>query len=145
VPPVTPRYPGYPLRVLLPAVMALVTVACSGPEVAPGERIYLTGEGHDGRVAYRQGPRWLSRGQFGCAVCHGADGAGRFVQAGQAAGAAPAITARALAARGYDAAALSRAIRDGVAADGRELSYYMPRWQLDAAEMQALLAHLDGL
>ena len=121
--------------------MALVTVACSGPEVAPGERIYLTGEGHDGRVAYRRGPRWLSRGQFGCAVCHAADGAGRFVQAG----AAPAITARALAARGYDAAALSRAIRDGVAADGRALSYYMPRWQLDTAEMHALLAHLDGL
>lgn len=133
------------VRLLLPALMTLLVSACGGPEGSLGERIYLTGEGRDGSVVYSQGPRWLSHGRFGCATCHATDGAGRFVKTGQAAGAAPAITAAVLAARGYDAATLSRAIRDGVAADGRVFSYYMPRWQLDATEMQALLSHLERL
>lgn len=133
--------PGVWLAVLVGALVQ----GCSAPDGSLGQRIFRDGEGDSGRLAYQQGPGWLARGRFGCVVCHGEDGAGRFVQAGQVAGAAPPITAEALAARGYDRAALRRAIADGVAPDGRLFSYYMPRWQMREPEMQALLDFLARL
>ena len=84
---------------------------CGGLDATPGARIFHDGVGERGRLVFDQGPGWLRRGAFGCAVCHGAAGEGRSVRAGQAAGAAPAITAAALVARGYDAAALRTAPR----------------------------------
>lgn len=118
---------------------------CERPGDPLGRQIYNSGKGQQGRVAYTQGPGWLARGSFGCATCHGDEGQGRFVQAGLAAGAAPPLTADALRARAYDEARLRRAITDGVAADGREMSYYMPRWRLGERELQALVDHLATL
>ena len=37
------------------------------------------------------------------------------------------------------------AITAGVDPHGREFHYYMPRWTMSAAEMDALLAHLRAL
>ena len=119
--------------------------ACGGLDDDPGARIFRDGVGGQGRLAYDQGPDWLRRRSFGCAVCHGVAGEGRSVRAGQASGAAPAITAAELAARGYDAPALRVAIRDGRGPDGRVFSYYMPRWRLDDGDMQALMDYLSRL
>lgn len=130
---------------LVTVILAILVGACGNPETTLGERIYLAGEGRQGRIVYSQGPGWFALGQFGCASCHAADGNGRLVQAGKVAGRVPPITARALAARGYDAMALRRAIQEGVSVEGRTLGYYMPRWQLDAAEMRALIVHIEQL
>jgi hypothetical protein len=45
----------------------------------------------------------------------------------------------------YTEDTLARAIREGVDSDGRQLSYLMPRFALDGADMSALLAHLGSL
>jgi len=45
----------------------------------------------------------------------------------------------------YSDATLAQAIRAGVGADGKPLSYLMPRYTLDRAEMAALIAHLRKL
>ena len=42
----------------------------------------------------------------------------------------------------YTEATLARAIREGVAADGKPLSYLMPHYALDDAEMAELIAYL---
>lgn len=130
---------------LTTVILAMLIGACGNPETSLGERIYLSGEGRQGRVGYSQGPSWFALGHFGCASCHAADGNGRLVQAGKVAGRVPPITAQALVARGYDATALRRAIQEGISVEGRMLGYYMPRWQLDAAEMRALIMHLEQL
>ena len=44
----------------------------------------------------------------------------------------------------YTDATLARAIRDGIDADGRPLSYLMPHFQLDDAQMAALIAYLKS-
>jgi hypothetical protein len=50
-----------------------------------------------------------------------------------------------LEARGYDEDSLHRALTDGVDPHGREFHYYMPRWELEEADMDALLAYLGTL
>lgn len=110
-----------------------------------GERIFFEGRGEHGRITYSQGPNWLARGEFGCATCHGADGSGRFVRAGNAQGSAPAITAEELAARGYDQKGLRRALFEGFTPEGRVLNDYMPRWLMTDREFTALAEFLAEL
>jgi hypothetical protein len=45
----------------------------------------------------------------------------------------------------YTEATLARAIRDGIGPNGRTLNYLMPRYQLDAPAMAALIQHLKEL
>ena len=45
----------------------------------------------------------------------------------------------------YTEATLARAIRDGVAPDGHELSFLMPRYDLEEADMAALVSYLKGM
>jgi len=110
-----------------------------------GQRIYDDGVGHNGRIAYTQGPHWLQFAKSGCAVCHGARGQGLTVQASGVTGVAPAVTWAALEERGYDEATLRSALTTGVDPHGREFQYYMPRWELSEAELDALVAHLQAL
>ncbi len=110
-----------------------------------GERIFYDGQGEHGQIAYSDGPKWLAHGEFGCATCHGADGSGRFVRAGNVQGSAPAITAEALTARGYDRKGLRRVLLEGVTPEGRSLNAYMPRWHLTDREFTALAAFMVDL
>lgn len=132
-------------RLALLGLLALpVLTGCGQRDPGLGERIYQRGEGVSGRLTYRLGPAWLARGGA-CATCHGRRGEGLSVRAGDVTGSAPALTAAALAARGYDAARLRAAITRGIAPDGREFHYYMPRWDLSDTESRALLRYLADL
>jgi mono/diheme cytochrome c family protein len=128
------------------AVLAAAWLAgCGNDTRSLGAQIYLDGVGEHGRLPYTQGPEWLRFASAGCAVCHGQAGQGLVVQAGDVTGAAPPLTRAALAERGYDPAALRRAITEGVDHFGREFHYYMPRWTMSEQELDALLAFLDTL
>lgn len=125
--------------------MALLMAACGPRGEQLGQQIYQAGVGASGPLAYSEGPDWLRFVDANCAVCHGLDGRGLAMQAGDVAGAAPAVTWTALSLKGYDARSLRRTLAEGVAPDGRELSYYMPRWVLSNAEAEALAAYLGSL
>lgn len=78
-----------------------------------------------------------------CSGCHGADRTGRM----EGGITAPDITAGSLGASArtrpaYDRATLSRAITEGVDSGGRPLDPAMPRYQLSAADLEALLDFL---
>jgi mono/diheme cytochrome c family protein len=130
---------------LLCLLAALWTTGCGPSGGTLGQRIYHEGIGVEGRVAYTQGPDWLRFSGAGCAVCHGDRGQGMTVQAGSVTGVAPAVTRSALAARGYDETSLRVALTSGVDPHGREFHYYMPRWALSAAELEALVRYLRTL
>ncbi len=85
-----------------------------------------------------------------CASCHGADGQGR-----PEGGVTPSnitwdVLERALTSSdplarrrpAYDAAALRRAIRDGVDPAGNELGLTMPRFRMSDADMESLISYL---
>lgn len=130
------------------APLLLALALCAGCEpggASLGEQIYRDGVGSSGRVTYTKGPDWLRFAGPGCLVCHGERGQGLTVQASGVTGAAPAITWKALTERGYDETAFRRALLTGVDPHGRELIDYMPRWQLDEAELEALVAYLQRL
>lgn len=124
--------------------LALATLTACAPQ-SPGQRIYLEGRGASGPVSYTQGPDWLRFAGANCAVCHGRRGEGLTVQAGGVTGVAPAVNWATLKERGYDEAALRSALAEGIDPAGREFHYYMPRWQLNEADMDALVEFVRRL
>jgi cytochrome c oxidase subunit II len=134
-----------PLAYIAALAGFLLVAGCGQGTRSLGEQIYRDGEGKAGRLAYSQGPDWFRFASEGCAICHGLEGQGLVVQAGEVTGAAPAVTRKALAERGYTDALLRRALTAGVDPHGREFHYYMPRWELSDAELDALVAYLGSL
>jgi cytochrome c oxidase subunit II len=124
---------------------AILVAGCGRGEASLGKQIYDDGIGREGRIPFTQGPDWLRLAGGGCAICHGDGGQGRQVQAGGISGVAPAVTSAALESRGYNQATLRGALVAGVDPHGRELHYYMPRWELSDAEFDALAAYLQSL
>jgi hypothetical protein len=136
------------------AVIAVLAAGASGARAAQdaGARLYRDGVGVAGTpvLGTVQGDVPVTGAQVSCAGCHGRSGLGS-AEGGKV---APPITGAALrAARSagprprpaYDAAALARALREGVDAAGRPLDPLMPRFRLVDADVAALGAHLDRL
>lgn len=107
----------------------------------PGEALFLRGEGAQAIIG--GGTVRLPAGRFACAGCHGADGSGR-AEGGTS---FPAIHWSALTHRAvpYDMATVRRALRDGIAADGRVLGSAMPRYDAPPEVLDSLIAYLQGL
>jgi cytochrome c oxidase subunit II len=126
-------------------LVVLSLIACERAGSSLGKQIYEEGIGMDGRLSYTEGPDWLRYSGSGCAVCHGDRGQGLTVRAGGVTGVAPAVDRAALRARGYDDSSLRTALIDGVDPHGREFHFYMPRWELDEEELDALVAYLRAL
>jgi hypothetical protein len=97
--------------------------------------------------------------QAACVNCHRRSGlgspearnsfppiTGQFLFHPQTGGAElPYIPGARLKRQSYTDITLARAIREGVDADGRPISYLMPRFALDDTDMSALIAHLRSL
>jgi len=162
--------PGRRARRLLACGVLLVAAAVpawtKGPASAAkvGEHIFRDGVLADGaplRGHREGGPEVLGK-DAACVNCHGRSGMG--VVEGRIV--IPPITAAALFHPGerlapsaehvhvlptppnrnaYTDETLARAIREGVNADGRTLDYAMPRYALDDASMQAVVAQLHQL
>jgi len=126
-----------------------------------GEAIYLEGVLRSGAplTAMRAGAEPATGEQAACVNCHRRSGlgseelgnsfppiTGQFLFHPKAGGAElPYISGARLRRPVYTDVTLARAIREGVDSDGRQLSYLMPRFALDDADMAALIAHLRSL
>ncbi len=128
----------------------------SGAYSSLGEQIYFTGRGDNGRpIPYDRGPRWLRLMGGGCSSCHGDDGQGGF-QIMMSAKESPSIAWEALTEEGdnkhgeekhapYDKRTIKRAITKSLNPAGQELDSVMPRWELNQAELDAVIDFLKKL
>jgi hypothetical protein len=144
--------------------MAPVLRADDRSPEAVGAAIYLHGLSGTGKplVAYRAAGMRVQGADAACANCHQRSGLG----AREGKKSVPPITGRYLfhpraASRRdldlpyveniradrdpYDDTTLARAIRDGIGTDGKPLDYLMPRFDLDGADLAALIAYLKRL
>jgi len=126
-----------------------------------GEAIYLKGVLGSGAplTATRAGAEPVTGEQAACVNCHRRSGlgsqearssfppvTGQFLFHPQTGGAElPFIPGARLKRQPYTDSTLARAIREGVDAEGRPISYLMPRFALDDTDMSALIAHLRSL
>jgi mono/diheme cytochrome c family protein len=142
------------------AILAVAPGAAAGETALElGKRIYLSGQLPSGQslTARVQNDTAVAGAQLVCAGCHGRSGLG----AGEGQVFTPAITGNTLyqpveirrpqlydtrtLRPAYDDATLARAIRTGIDAAGRPLGAMMPRYALDDADVQALIAYLKSL
>ena len=123
-------------------ILAILVGACGNPETT-SVNVSTWPEGTAGSDRLQPGPGWFALGQFGCASCHAADGNGRpgAGRKGGWPGSADHRPGR-HPARGYDAGAETRDPGRNICR-GERSAYYVPRWQLDAAEMRALIVHIE--
>ena len=155
------------------AILALVTalpccigtaIAAAAPASAAGETLYRHGLLPSGEplTGLREGNVTVTGSDAACTSCHRRSGLGLtegritippvagpylFAPSGvslEQLGIPLVDTAR-ISHEPYTEATLARAIRDGVDANGRRLSYLMPRYQLDDASMAELIAYLKGM
>jgi hypothetical protein len=144
------------------SVIAKPRVAEPGPAKSPvGEAIYIKGVLGSGAplTATRAGAEPVTGEQAACVNCHRRSGlgsqearssfppiTGQFLFHPLTGGAElPYIPGARLKRQPYTDITLARAIREGVDADGRPISYLMPRFALDDTDMSALIAHLRSL
>jgi len=117
---------------------------------SPGERIFLTGVGSDGRAIFHTATRVaqgsLMMGGGGCASCHGADGRGGTLRrmSGTAIQ-APDVTYDALVKSGFTDSTIRRAILSGLDESSKPLDAAMPRWQMTPVDLGATIAYLKEL
>ncbi len=148
---------------LVVATAALVVAAgAAAAGDGAGERIYRHGSGTAGTwlSATVAGDVPISGIDAACATCHRRSGMGSsegvvvapsitgaalFGSAAGAWAAPPARRGRTAATPLYTAETLARAIREGIAADGRRLGPTMPRYDLTSDDMDALIAYLRRL
>ena len=139
--------------------------AASAPErISVGERIYRLGslESGEGVEAERDAGLRLTGASAACVNCHRRSGlgmkegrtsippvAGSYLfhpRAGPADDMDLPIVETMRADRDpYTEATLARAIREGIGADGKALSYLMPHYRLDDADMEQLISYLKAL
>jgi hypothetical protein len=151
------------LAVVLTLSMTFVAQAgVSGS--SEGAAIYRSGSLADGKslTAHREGTGQISGAEAACASCHRRSGLGSregrisippiagpylFRSIGRESEDLdlPFVEDIRLGRAPYTDETLARAIREGIGVDGRLLSYLMPRYQLDDADMAALIGYLKSL
>jgi hypothetical protein len=133
------------------------------PASAVGAAIYLNGKLGSGEplAATRENMQPLTGELAACVNCHRRSGlggkeardsippiTGQFLfhdPADTGDSALPYVPEARLKRHAYTDATLARAIREGVDAEGRTLSFLMPRFALNDSDMAALIAHLRSL
>jgi len=119
-----------------------------------GERIYLSGEGENGRIRRSGGIGHMGSG--GCITCHGPNGQGGTVGMMGGFTDAPPVTYEVLTgahdthdddedADAWTDSDIARAIRGGTLPDGDQLESTMPRWDMSDSDMEALIEYLKTL
>ena len=155
------------LRVLCAWLLTvLVTVPAAAQPAAPlpGESIYRAGVLPSGQslTAIRESDMRIEGAAAACVNCHRRSGLGELdgrIDIPPIDGPylfhprvldrhdfnLPLVEAMRLDREPYTDSTLARAIREGIAADGRPLSYLMPHYALGDSDMAALIGYLKGL
>ena len=154
-------------RVLAHGLLALILGCCLAARGAPpssGERIYREGVLASGQAltGARIGSEPIKGLAAACITCHRPSGlgsaegrivvppiTGKYLFRPHATNvldmSLPHVPGYSATREPYDPRTLARAIREGVAPNGRDLSYLMPRFALDDESMASLTAYLAGL
>ena len=151
-------------RIIALAFLLTASIAVQAGGTSAGEAIYRNGVLPSGRalVAEREGGVRIEGATAACINCHRRSGlgmregrasippiAGRYLFHPRAQTAddldLPYVEGMKPDRDPYTNATLARAIRQGVGADGKPLSYLMPRYAFDDKEMSALIAYLNKL
>jgi hypothetical protein len=149
------------------ALFALAGWAADGPSATVGKSIYLRGISGSGAPleATREGGGLSTKGaDAACVNCHQRSGlganegrnsvlippiAGRYLFHPRLAGPdepdLPYVEGIRANRDPYNEATLARAIREGISSDGKPLSYLMPRFALNDADMTSLIDYLKTL
>ena len=132
------------LRSLCIGLFLIAPVSGSASDDGPGAALFLRGEGASALLA--QGQVRVDAAEFTCAQCHGGDAKGR----GEGGTDFPSITWSSLsdparAGGAYNESSFMRAVRDGIAADGRILNEAMPRYEVDSSVLTALADFLVNI
>lgn len=129
-----------------------------------GEQIFLTGRAADGSLIARSGGFGGMMGVVACADCHGEDGQGREIQMmmfdidapdirwstltepeEEGAGTGSSSATEAHPHEPYDRESFATALHEGETPGGEELEGVMPRWDVSADEVDALVDYLQQL
>ncbi len=123
-----------------------------------GEEIFLNGTDNGRSISRRGGIRMMGGSGLGCADCHGRDGrGGRVSMMMMGSFEAPDIRWSTLTSADmgheegevahppFDRDSFARAVREGIDPGGGDLETAMPRWQLNDAQIDAVIEHLKGL
>ena len=146
------------------ALMAAGSVTDKAPDAAAGEAIYRNGVLPTGQPlrATREGGAAASGREVACVNCHKRSGLGAIEGSSKIPPVAasylfhpragtvedldlPVVEGMKADRDPYDEATLARAINQGLAQDGKPLSYLMPHFDLDDAAMADLIAYLHKL
>jgi cytochrome c553 len=152
-----------PVLVLTLSMMFVAHASVSAS--SEGEAIYRSGSLPEGKplTAHREGSGRISGAEAACANCHRRSGlgsresrisippiAGPYLFRSMATRESgdfdlPFVESIHLGRAAYTDATLARAIRDGMDVDGKPFSYLMPRYELNDADMAALIGYLKSL
>ena len=152
------------LSLALLAAVLILPVALRAESQGLGADLYLHGTSSEGRPvqAHRDKENVIQGKEAACVNCHRRSGLGgqegrvfippvagpylfhlKVDAADEAA--LPYVESFRPNRPAYDEATLARAIRNGVGADGRELSYLMPRYEMSDTELATLTGYLKNL
>jgi hypothetical protein len=153
---IAPLRPARGSRLAAALLFCVLAPAWASDPAAAGRTLYREGIGQGGQAvtATVQGDVTVSGATLACVGCHKRSGLGTSEGGARAlAVTGPSLfepeaenrVNRALPRTLYTDETLARAIREGIAADGRVLDPLMPRYRLDDADMGALVAYLHTL
>jgi Cytochrome c len=149
---------------VLIALLAAGTLAAAPANAPPGEQLYRRGLLPSGEPvrATREAGATLRGADAACVNCHRRSGLGSsegritippiagpylLIARGKSleAQGVPFVDTERVNHEAYTEATLARAIREGIAANGKPLNYLMPRYQVDDATMAQLIEYLKDL
>lgn len=117
--------------------------------VSLGERVFLTGTDENGDRIPRSGVMGMMGSGVACANCHGPDARGRTVRMMMGQIEAPDVRWSTLTAPPADPAEIAfdpdsffRAVTQGIDPEGGTLKPFMPHWQLNRAQTDAVIEYL---
>ncbi len=131
---------------MVACLISLVLISACTSYSSNGQRIFLTGTSSSGKPIVPSGFN-MPMMRLTCAGCHGPEGHGGSVVIAMQRYDVPSITWPVLTQDEppFTEETVKRAIVDGIDADGSDLEYPMPHWQMSSGDLDDLVAFIKTL